>query len=145
MLAPMYMHMHMHHPVRRTVYFTCIRILRFMFRSVSLQRMVRKLSWLGSWVWLVTVRWVVNGKWSKSKLTWSDIYIYIYIYILLLERILFCAYICLSFFMQLLVYPVNVFCLGMPEMQVSHICIQRAENSICYLVWRSFSGVGWGR
>ena len=36
--------------------------------------------------------------------------------------------------MQLLVYPVTVFCLGMPEMQVSHRCIQTAENSICYVV-----------
>ena len=32
----------------------------------------------------------------------------------------------------------------MPEMQVSHICIQRAENSICYVVCRTFSGMGWG-
>ena len=46
--------------------------------------------------------------------------------------------------MQLLVYPVTVFCLGMPEMQVSHICIQRAENSIRYVKKRSLSGVGWG-
>ena len=38
-----------------------------------------------------------------------------------------------KFFMQLLVHPVNVLCLGMPEMQVSHICIQRAENSIFLL------------
>ena len=44
--------------------------------------------------------------------------------------------------MQLLVYPLTVFCLGMSEMQVSHICIQRAENSICYVVYRPFSGVG---
>ena len=44
--------------------------------------------------------------------------------------------------MQLSVYPVTVFCLGMPEMQVSHRCIQRAETSICYVVWRPFSGVG---
>ena len=46
--------------------------------------------------------------------------------------------------MQLLVYPLTVFCLGMSEMQVSHICIQRAENSICYVVYRPFSGVGGG-
>ena len=49
-----------------------------------------------------------------------------------------------KFLMQLLVYPVTVFCLGMPEMQVSHICIQRAENSIRYVKKRSLSGVGWG-
>ena len=55
-----------------------------------------------------------------------------------------CACICQSFFMQLLVYPLTVFCLGMSEMQVSHICIQRAENSICYVVYRPFSGVGGG-
>ena len=36
--------------------------------------------------------------------------------------------------MQLSVYPVTVLCLGMPEMQVSHRFIQRAENSICYVV-----------
>ena len=35
----------------------------------------------------------------------------------------FCACICLSFFMQLLISPVTVFSPGMPEMQVSHICI----------------------
>ena len=29
-------------------------------------------------------------------------------------------------------------------MQVSYICIERAENSICYVVWRSFSRVGRG-
>ena len=39
-----------------------------------------------------------------------------------------------KFFMQLLVYPVTVFCLGMPKLQVSHMCIQKAENSICYVV-----------
>ena len=50
------------------------------------------------------------------------------------RKFVFCAYICLSFFMQLLVHPVNVFCLGMSEMQVSHICIQRVENVISYLV-----------
>ena len=47
-----------------------------------------------------------------------------------------------KFFMQLLVYPVTVFSLGMLEMQVSYICIQRAENSICY-VKTLFWGV-WG-
>ena len=46
--------------------------------------------------------------------------------------------------MQLLVYPLTVFCLGLSEMQVSHICIQRAENSICYVVYSPFSGVGGG-
>ena len=49
-----------------------------------------------------------------------------------------------KFFMQLLVYPVTVFCLGMPKLQVSHMCIQKAEDSICYVVWTPFSGVGWG-
>ena len=39
-----------------------------------------------------------------------------------------------NFFVKLLVYPVTFFCLGMPVMQVSQICIQRAENSICYVV-----------
>ena len=63
----------------------------------------------------------------------------------LLERKFFLSLHLPKFFMQLLVHPVNVLCLSMPEMQVSHICIQRAENSICYLVWRSFSGVGWER
>ena len=46
--------------------------------------------------------------------------------------------------MQLLIYPVTVFCLAMSEMQVSHTCKQRAGNSICYVVYRPFSGVGWG-
>ena len=32
--------------------------------------------------------------------------------------------------MQSKVYPVTVFCLGIPEMQVSHMCTQRAENRI---------------
>ena len=41
---------------------------------------------------------------------------------------------CLSYFVQLLVYPVTVFCLGIQKMQVSHTCIQIAENSICYVV-----------
>ena len=39
-----------------------------------------------------------------------------------------------SFFMQLSVYPVTVICPGMLEMQVSHMCKQRAENSICHVV-----------
>ena len=33
------------------------------------------------------------------------------------------ACICQSFLVQLLVYPVNVFCLGMPDMQVSDMCL----------------------
>ena len=44
------------------------------------------------------------------------------------------AFASVSFFMQLSVYPVSGFCLGMLEMQVSHMCKQRAENSICYVV-----------
>ena len=42
--------------------------------------------------------------------------------------------------MQLIVYPVTVFCLGMPEIQVSHVCIQRAESSICFEVVTLFWG-----
>ena len=39
--------------------------------------------------------------------------------------------------MQLMVYTVTIFCLGMPEMQVSHICIQEAEiNEDPNLGWR---------
>ena len=48
-----------------------------------------------------------------------------------------------KFFMQLLVYPVTVFSLGMSEMQVSYICIQRAENSICYV--KTLFWGGWGK
>ena len=52
----------------------------------------------------------------------------------LLERNFFLRPHLPKFFMQLLVYPVTVFCLGMPKLQVSHMCIQKAENSICYVV-----------
>ena len=51
--------------------------------------------------------------------------------------------------MELLVYPVTVFCLGMPEMQVSHICIKRAldlfvsslvflKGALCCIIKRNF-------
>ena len=37
--------------------------------------------------------------------------------------------------MKLLVYRVTVFCLGMPDMQVSHVYIERElKNSMCYVV-----------
>ena len=52
----------------------------------------------------------------------------------LLERNFFLRPHLPKFFMQLLVYPVTVFCLGMPKLQVSHMCIKKAENSICYVV-----------
>ena len=44
-----------------------------------------------------------------------------------------------KFFVQLLVYPVTVFCLGIPEMQVSHTCIeswkQHLSCSVKTLLW----------
>ena len=65
----------------------------------------------------------------------------------LLERnFVFCAWVCQSFLEncisfvsggvdgKLLVYPVTLFSLDMPEMQVSHICKQRAEKSNFYAV-----------
>ena len=42
----------------------------------------------------------------------------------MLERnFVFCLYSRKIFFMELLIYLVTVFCLGMPEIQASHVCI----------------------
>ena len=40
------------------------------------------------------------------------------------RNVFFCQHLPKFFFMELLVYPVTVFCLGMSEMQISHIGIQ---------------------
>ena len=40
-----------------------------------------------------------------------------------------------KFFVQLLVYPVTVFCLGMSEIQLSHTCIQRVLCKDPSLEW----------
>ena len=49
----------------------------------------------------------------------------------MLERnfVFFCLYL-LKFFMELLVYPVTVFCLGMPEMQASDMSIPSLTHKV---------------
>lgn len=50
-----------------------------------------------------------------------------------------CACICLSLSCNYW-FILQLFCFVMPEMQVSIICIQKGENSMCYLVQTPFSG-----
>ena len=40
-------------------------------------------------------------------------------------------------------YALYLLCRDISELY-SKVAIQRAENSICYVMWRPFSGVGWG-
>ena len=96
---------------------------------------IEKLEWLQTYKTAFILNWEKDEFWRKLEVYLRSSGFSVG------NKLCFCACICLSFFNAIIGLSCNCFSLGMPEYVTYKY---RAENGICYVMWRPFSGVRWG-